>query len=224
MAQWIKQSTEITIRIGPFLDEDDGKTQETGLTISQADIRLSKNGGDFAQSNDSSGATADEAGWYYLTLDTTDTNTLGRLIVAIHESGALPVWREFMVVPSNVWDSFFGSDMLQVDVHSIDDDETAANNLESYCDGTTPIPANATEVEGSDATNQIGDAVLDEVVEGSYTLRQLIRLIAASLFGKSSGGGTATHTYRDTGDTKNRVTATVQTSTGNRTAVSLDGS
>lgn len=114
--QLIEQSTSITIRIGPFLDDGDGKTVEDALTISQADIRLSKNGGDFAQSNDSGGATHDENGWYYLTLDATDTNTLGRLIVAIDESGALPVWREFMVTPSNVWDSLFGSDKLQVDV------------------------------------------------------------------------------------------------------------
>jgi len=33
----------------------------------------------------------------------------------IHKSGALPVWRTFMVVPANVWDSLFGADKLQVD-------------------------------------------------------------------------------------------------------------
>ena len=125
MAQWIEQSASITIRMGPFLDDGDGKTAETGLTISQADIRLCKNGGDFAQTNDSNGATHDENGWYYLTLDATDTNTLGRLIVAIAESGALPVWREFMVVPTNVWDSMFGSDRLQVDTRELGDDTLA---------------------------------------------------------------------------------------------------
>ena len=40
MAQWIKQSTASTIKLGPFLDDTDGKTPETGLTISQADIRI----------------------------------------------------------------------------------------------------------------------------------------------------------------------------------------
>jgi hypothetical protein len=118
--QIIEQSTSITIRIGPFVDEDDGKTAETGLTITQADIRLSKNGGAFAQSNDSGGATHDESGWYYLTLDATDTGTLGRLIVAIHESGALPVWREFMVLPASIYDSLVaGTDYLQVDVREL---------------------------------------------------------------------------------------------------------
>lgn len=118
--QWLKQSTSITIRIGPFVDDTDGKTAETGLTISQADIRLSKNGGDFAQSNDSGGATHDENGWYYLTLDTTDTGTLGRLIVAIAESGALPVWQEYMVLPANTYDSLVsGSDYLDVEAATI---------------------------------------------------------------------------------------------------------
>lgn len=151
MAQWLRQSTAITAKIGPFIDDTDGKTAETGLTIAQADVRLSKNGGNIAQKNDATSCTHDELGIYGCPLNTTDTNTLGRLQLWVHESGALPAWHEFMVVPANVWDSMFGSDMLKVDVHSIDDDETAANNLESYCDGTTPIPANATQIS-DDAT------------------------------------------------------------------------
>lgn len=114
--QYLKQSTAKTLRFGPFLDDTDGKTAETGLSIAQADIRLSKNGGAFAQTNDSSGATHDENGWYYLQLDATDTNTLGPLSVAIHESGALPVFKEFMVVSAHVYDSMCGSDYQQVDV------------------------------------------------------------------------------------------------------------
>lgn len=64
------------------------------------------------------------------------------------------------------------------------------------------------------------DAVLDEVVEGSYTLRHYLRLFASVLLGKATGGGTATLTFRDTGDSKNRVVLTVDTS-GNRSAVTL---
>jgi len=148
---WLKQSTAITAKIGPFIDDTDGKTAETGLTIAQADVRLSKNGGDIAQKNEATSCTHDELGIYGCPIDTTDTATLGRLQLWVHKSGALPVWHEFMVVPANVWDSMFGSDMLKVDVHAIDDDETAADNLESYCDGTTPQPVNATQIS-SDAT------------------------------------------------------------------------
>ena len=49
----------------------DGKTAETGLTLSQADIRLKKNNGNWAQKNQSSSATHEENGWYEVSLDTT---------------------------------------------------------------------------------------------------------------------------------------------------------
>jgi hypothetical protein len=102
----LKQSTAVDIAIGPFLDETDGKTAETALTISQADVRLKKNNGNWAQVNDSTSASHEENGWYEKELDATDTNTLGILKVAIHESGALPVWHDFMVVPAEVYDAF----------------------------------------------------------------------------------------------------------------------
>lgn len=113
---WLKQSTAATIVLGPFVDSGDGVTPETGLTISQADIRLSKNGGAFAQTNNAAGATHMENGNYSVPLDTTDTGTLGRLRVAVYESGALPTWQDFMILPANVYDSIVaGSDNLQVD-------------------------------------------------------------------------------------------------------------
>lgn len=105
MATWLRQSTAIDIPIGPFVDQTDGFTAETGLTLAQADIRLKKNAGAWAQKNQSSSATHEENGWYEASLDTTDTNTLGILIVAVNESGALPVWHEFLVLPANVYDA-----------------------------------------------------------------------------------------------------------------------
>lgn len=68
------------------------------------------------------------------------------------------------------------------------------------------------------------DQVLDEIVEGAVTLRQAIRLLLATATGKSSGGATATIVFRDIGDTKDRISATVDAA-GNRTAVGTrDGS
>jgi hypothetical protein len=119
MSRWLRQSTAVDIGIGPFVDQTDGFTAETGLTLSQADIRLKKNGGAWAQKNDSNAASHEENGWYEAALNTTDTDTLGVLIVAVNESGALPVWHEFMVVPQQVWDSLFGSDKLQVHADEI---------------------------------------------------------------------------------------------------------
>ncbi len=119
---FLNQSTAVTVKIGPFVDETDGKTAETGLTISQADVRLSKNGGDLAQKNDANACTHDEIGLYDCALNTTDTNTLGRLQLFVHESGALPVWHEFTVLAANIYNSLIAaSDHLEVDIVSIDE-------------------------------------------------------------------------------------------------------
>ena len=143
----LKQSTAATIKLGPFIDDGDGKSAETGLTISQADIRLSKNGGDFAQTNNATGATHDEFGYYDIPLDTTDTNTLGRLLVAVHESGALPVWKEFLVVTANVYDTLCSTDIFDVNVTALADDvitagkfdESTAYPLKSADTGSTQV-------------------------------------------------------------------------------------
>jgi len=160
---YLKQSTAATIKLGPFVDDSDGKTAETGLTISQADIRLSKNGGDIAQTNNSAGATHDELGYYNVPLDTTDTNTLGTLKVIVSESGALPVFADFMVITAEAYDTLCGTDHFTVDLNGtpsvnvaqISGDSTAADNLESYCDGTTAQPVNVTQIGGTSqsATN-----------------------------------------------------------------------
>ena len=68
----------------------------------------------------------------------------------------------------------------------------------------------------------IADAVHDEVTEGTTTLRQAIRLLLSHHTGKSSGGGTNTLVYRDIGDSKDRLTYTVDAD-GNRSAVVRDG-
>lgn len=115
MARLLKQSTAFTFRIGPFVDSTDGVTAETALSIAQADIQISKNGGAFAQTSASPTTTHDTDGWYQCPLTATDTNTLGSLTVQIVMSGALPVWEHFTVVPANVYDSLVsGIEWLEV--------------------------------------------------------------------------------------------------------------
>lgn len=117
---WLKQSTAVTIQLGPFLLASDGDTEQTSLLLGSGVFLLSKNGGAFATKNDSSGGTHDDGGWYTTDLDATDTGTLGRLIIKTHAVGSLYVWREFMVVPANVYDSLVsGSDNLDVEVATI---------------------------------------------------------------------------------------------------------
>ena len=103
----LKQSTAATIVLGPFLDDTDGKTPETALTIAQADVRLSKNAAAFAQVGESTSATHMENGYYSKLVNTTDTGTLGILTVAVAEAGALPVRQDYSVVTADEWDRQF---------------------------------------------------------------------------------------------------------------------
>jgi hypothetical protein len=179
MAIWLKQSTSVDLPIGPFVDATDGVTAETGLTLTQPDIRLKKNAGNWAQKAAAQTLSHEENGWYEVTLDATDTDTLGQLKLAVHESGALPVWADFTVVPANVWDSLFGADRLQVDAVEISGDSAAADNAESFFDGTgyagtnNVIPTvttatNVTTVNGL-AANVTGaidaDAIADNAID-----------------------------------------------------------
>lgn len=65
------------------------------------------------------------------------------------------------------------------------------------------------------------DGVWDEVMEGSVTARQSMRLANSANGGILAGAATTTVTIRDLADTKDRVTASVD-GDGNRTAVTLD--
>lgn len=155
--QYLKQSTAITLKIGPFLDDTDGKTAETGLTITQADVRLSKNGANIAQKTEATSCTHDELGIYGCPIDATDTATLGRLQLWVHESGALPVFHEYMVVTANFYDSVCGTDVLQADMTQMGGVAQSATDLKDFADaGYDP------------ATNKVQGVVLTDTVT-TYT-------------------------------------------------------
>lgn len=244
--RYLKQSTSVDVPIGPFLDETDGKTAETGLTITQPDIRLKKNGANWAQKNAAQTLSHEENGFYEVTLDATDTGTLGLLRLAVFESGALPVWEDFMVVTANVYDSLFSTDVLDVSVTQVNG--TAAPNLvggrfdasvgamaagvitaAAHAAGAIDAAAIAADAIGAselatDAANEIADALLDRAnaIETGLTLRQALRLIAAADAAKLSGAATTTVTIRNAvADSKDRITATVDAD-GNRTAITYD--
>lgn len=113
---FLKQSTAVDLPVGPFLDSTDGNTVESGLTITQPDVRLKKNGAAWAQKNAAQTLSHEENGHYEVALDATDTNTLGFLRLVIHESGGLQIVQDYMVVVASVYDLFFtyGLSMLGV--------------------------------------------------------------------------------------------------------------
>jgi hypothetical protein len=70
-------------------------------------------------------------------------------------------------------------------------------------------------------SGRIAATISADIVEGSVTYQEALRLANAANAGKLSGAGTTDVTIRDLADTKDRVAATVDAS-GNRTAVTLD--
>ena len=116
MARLLRQSTSVDVPIGPFHDSTDGVTPETALTITQPDIRLKKNGAAWAQKAAAQTLAHEENGYYEVTLDATDTNTLGLLRLAVVEAATIPIWEDFHVVTANVWDTLFSTDNLDVSV------------------------------------------------------------------------------------------------------------
>lgn len=151
----LRQSTAVTEKLGPFVNDGDGVTPETGLTIAQGDILLSKNGGSLTQTHNAAGAPHDAIGYYGAPFDTTDTDTLGRLKVAIYVGGALHVWDNYMVITQQAWDSLCAADKLQVHVVEMTADVVDAAAVKA--DAVTEIQSGLA-VPG-DAMNLAADAV-----------------------------------------------------------------
>ena len=171
----LKQSTQIKVRVGPFVDATDGVTPETGVALGTADqAELLKANG--AATVDISAATwaavTGADGWYDLTLTTSHTDTVGELVVVVQDSSlCLPVFARFQVMEEATYDALYGASAAgfdangrvdvgswlgtavttsattakpEVDVNSVSDDATAANNLELDYDGTGYNKSNST--------------------------------------------------------------------------------
>lgn len=101
---------------------------------------------------------------------------------------------------------------------------TTVGTVSALANGAITAAAIATGAIDADAlAADAVDEILDEVVEGTLTMRQMLRLMASFIGGKVSGGGTTSVVFRDLGDTKARITMTVATASGDRSAVTLDG-
>jgi hypothetical protein len=235
--RFLRTNTAVRVTVGPFFDKTDGVTPETGLTVTSCkltmmvddanvptlvlDASATASGG----SNDMVHVTGDDAGFYDLELAAANVNYLGRAMLAITDAAThCPVFHEFMILPAMVYDSLvLGTDRLDANVtHIADTSQTArdigASVLLSSGTGTGQVSLSSGLVRLSSTGI---DDVIDEVIEGSTTLRQMMRGFAAALLAKASGMGTSTAVLRDIGDSKDRITATVDAS-GNRSAVTLD--
>ena len=178
MALDLRANTAVDVLIGPFVDSTDGNTEETGLTISQADVLLSKNGQALTQKNDANAAAHDANGYYNCPLNATDTNTEGNLVLIVHEAGSLPVRHEFNVMAEAAWDSLYvakDDGFMDVNIKTVgrtDTQETEANNLEAACAAYsaergltgTALPAAAADAAGGLPLSDAGGLDLDTLL------------------------------------------------------------
>ncbi len=222
----LKQSTASQeIPLGYFLDSTDGDSEETALTINNTDIKIWKNGATTLANKNSGGATHISNGVYYATLDATDTDTVGPMVIFVHVSGALTVRLECHVYEEAIYDALYGASAAafdsnqrvdvgswlgtavttssttskpEVDVNSVSDDATAANNLELDYDGTGYAKANSTigttttntDMRGTDnaALASVVGALTDAAAAGDPTtadtimqyIKQLINVLVGT--------------------------------------------
>jgi hypothetical protein len=191
--------------------------------------------------NDMVHVTGDDSGFYDLELAAANVNYLGRAVLSITDPAVhCPVVHEFMILPANVYDSLvLGTDTLNADVTQfggtngtfsagrpeVNTTHAAGTAWGSGAITAASIATGAVDADAlaADAANEIADALLDRTagVETGYTVRQAMRIMLSAMAAKLSGAATTTVTIRDVGDTKARITATVD-SDGNRSAVTLD--
>ena len=176
---FLRQSTTQTVRFGPFVDSTDGDTAETALTIAQADRRLSKDGGAFAQSNHTGNSTHDSDGWYSDDLDTTDTNTVGELLMNVHVSGALQVVMRWWVLEETVYDELFAGDGVISAVGAVDDaaaagDPSTTESVMQYVKQLVNVLV---------GTDGIGTFPAEAAPANAVSLAEVIRAIHADVTG-----------------------------------------
>ena len=101
--------------------------------------------------------------------------------------------------------------------------------IKAKTDNLPASPADQSELEvliaalpPAPSVNDIIAALKVAVFDGTLTFEDSIKLYNAILFGKLDGGGSGTLKFRDPADTKDRVTATVDISTGDRDDIILD--
>jgi len=133
-------------------------------------------------------------------------------------------------VADAVWDELIADHTTTGTFGAKNQNLVPSENADDYKADVSAIPANVWSYSTRALTDKTGfelsasgiDAILDDVLEGTLTVRQAMRIILAAAAGKSTGGGTSTIRFRDLADSKDRIVANVD-SNGNRTSVTLDG-
>lgn len=171
MTVFLKHSTQIKVRVGPFRNYLDGVTMETGVTLAGDQAELLKANG--AATVDISGATwaavTGASGWYDLTLTTSHTDTIGELIVVVQDDDVhLPVYMRFFVVAQNVYDMMFGSSGdLGTTIDAVHTDTEASQTAETAILSDTEAAVADTEASQTSEAAILADTEASQTAEAA---------------------------------------------------------
>lgn len=217
------------------VDETDLATRETGL--SSFTVYRDRNG---------AGATAmttptitevsssNMPGVYKLLLDEDMTigtgNDSEEMVFHITCSGMAPVTQVIELYRPKITAGYtlgVGSDGDLLEVNTLTGNTVQTGDAYVAVGALNDLSAAEVNAEVDTALTSLNDISVADIIagvaDGTYDLQEMMRIIFAFAAGKADGGGSSTIHFRDSADSKNRITATVDAN-GNRTAVSLDAS
>ena len=162
--QYLRQSTAVKAPHGPLVDQADGFTPETAVTLNSGEAFVLKQDGAAGVDISARTWTHIDEGVYNLSLSASDTDTCGMLTVLINRTGtARPVKQTYMVIPANVYDSvILGTDYLLADAYQISGNTTAGTNLSAAALGIV------TATVGTGSTTTTVKTGLSEVTNAHY--------------------------------------------------------
>ncbi len=210
MAQILKQSTSVDVRLGPFVDVGDGFTPETGVTIAASDEAeiLKANGAATVAMSGAFAAVTGCDGWYDYTLAATDVDTVGDLTIVMQDDSVyLPVHARFQVVEEEVYDDLFAASAVGYlkPVTAGRDVDVTATGAVGIDWGNIENPTTVVDLSGTDinlvdtataVTNDVGitatavDNIWDEDIEAAHgtdaTAGFLLRVLGAAISNRTN--------------------------------------
>lgn len=180
------------------LDDDsaDAYAPKTGLTFASGELKIAKRGVTSAAAANYATVVEASDGWYWYPLSAGECDSLGAGMLIVSKTDVFADAAHFQIVATDPQDANAGG-LARLDT-------SVSSRLASA------------DYEDIDTWMDTADSV-----ETGLTLRGFFRLAAAVLFGKTSGAGTGTETFRSAvADGKVRVTTTI--SGNNRTAITTD--
>ena len=149
MPNWLRQNTATQVWLGPLVQASDGYSyMATTITLAAGAVKYVHTAAAAGVVGSVGGVSLPVAGWAAVPLAASDVATAGPLSIWVgNATNNLPAWREFLVVPAQVYDSMvLGTDQLQVDVVQVTGVTPSAANMGSDLRlilGAAVTPSNA---------------------------------------------------------------------------------